>query len=253
MKVAAGLVLVVVMLLGPLGVPMSGNNTPADLTQLLRKLEHRIRDLETGQQARRTGQEGGSFIIDDEDEVTRIELGAITHPITSADTYGLRAYDSDGRDVFLLTDNGLEIPAMVASTHNPSAGNSTTSTSYATMYRFYFPRVPTDGFRYRGQISCGAGISTASVRLRAVDLDTATEIAVSDDKSLTCDASFHTYLFDWLHQADLDTVNPEGMVVTIQTKVDTGSGTITVADPQFGILTGGDVIAATTSGVLTLP
>jgi hypothetical protein len=178
--------------------------------------------------------------------VKRIELGEITEPATGTDSFGVIIRNPAGDDVFVVTDDGMVVPAQIAKQMNPGVGqviNGTLNTWY-TAWRYYFPNTIAAAIHINGQINGGAGIA-AEARLQSLNSAGST-IATSATRTITADGSWYNYEWNWLHGVTLDT--DEWYVVEYQVRRTSGAGNIDVADQRLAYQSGADQLGATANG-----
>lgn len=216
---------------------MSGDNTPHDLARLIRRLEHRIRDLETGQQARRTGQEDGAYVVEDENENERLTIGVFEHPYSNPvnqDDFGILQKDAAGAVTFLVDSGGATIPGdrgFVQEAANSSSGTpsvTVTSTSFTETWSVWFLGRLGAVVSISSLIDVPSGVTAAQAQLRTSGLDGGD--ITSDPITLTPN-SVTEYIWHWNPGGSIDPNDVYAVIIDV--KVVTGSGTITAYKPRW--------------------
>jgi hypothetical protein len=223
---------------------MPGNNASPQFTDWMENMERRMRELETSQRQRRTGQVGGTYKVLDGDPdveagVERIEIGEIVHPFTDPvdqTDFGMivradSAAGNDNQPVFMVDSGGPLIPGDKGFIQalNATEERSHASTSFTGGYAIWFVGVLGRVISMQLQIRVGTGITVAEAQLDTFNLNSGN--ATSDAIALTADNVYNTYTWHWNPAGDLDPNDVWG--VRIDTRVVTGAGTIDVAKPRW--------------------
>lgn len=246
---------------------------PDDLIMQLRKLEERVRTLETANRLTfSTVGETGLLTVVDSSGTLIAELGATNASNTSggppAGTVGVAVYDPvsgnlvfrAGTNVDLAGNAGIEardtttgFTALMATTlglvtpyiaYHPgpmtgfAATYDTTSTTFVTVYESFCYRIPADAMRHRAWASVDAS-TTGELRM----IQTSANPQQTNPKSVTS-TSQTGFDFIWQHGAPMHASAP----FQLQARVASGAGAIHVwpARSSFGF--GGHTVDSATTG-----
>jgi len=194
-----------------------------------------------------------SSSVSDAAGVKRLEIGAISNPVTGSDDFGLIVRESGGSEVLVVGNDGLVTPGVNAQILSPDSIDLIPDTSWGTSWRFYFWGITADAVLLHHQVAAQADVTSAEMRLQSYSLNLDGSgtgvLATSSTRSVTTGGAFNTYQWAWLHGVDLD--DEKGLLIELQMQVTGSSGSANAlrsVEPRFGIQSGSDAISATSAG-----
>jgi hypothetical protein len=188
------------------------NPMPPDIATYLRSLEERLEKLERSPRLTNAS-------ISDPSGQTRVLLGRLDED----ENYGLEVFDENGGERFRVDGRGMIDPYLVGVTFDPTVFKATTSGSFTTLWRVYFPILSHEAIGgYIGWAADAATTGELRIKLGA-NATVAAPLAAGTSGSQG---------FVWLHGGTLGT-GPA--YVDVEARRATGAGSINIYTPGLEV------------------